>query len=52
MYQDYLEILPFIIIIDKQTNFSFDYKYIGKKRSGNDPNYILSKSKILSACGF
>ena len=37
---------------DKQTNFSFDYKYIGKKRSGNDPNYILSKSKSYQLVDF
>tara|TARA_B100000941_G_C28434386_1_gene516098 strand:+ start:12 stop:983 length:972 start_codon:yes stop_codon:yes gene_type:complete len=37
---------------DKQTDLSVDYKYIGKKRSGNDPNYILSKSKSYQVIDF
>ncbi len=37
---------------DKQTDFSVNYKYIGKKRSGNDPNYILPKSKSYQVVDF
>ena len=27
------------------TNLSLQYKYMGRQRSGNDPNYVLEKSK-------
>ncbi len=37
---------------DKQTNLSFNYKYMGQKRSGNDPNYILPKSKSYQVLDF
>ena len=37
---------------DKQTDFSVNYKYIGQKRSGNDPNYILPKSKSYQVVDF
>ena len=38
--------------IDYFTNASLGYKYVGKQRSGNDPTYMLEKSKAYQITDF
>ena len=38
--------------LDSQTNTSLGYKYMGKQRAGNDPNYLLPKSKAYQIIDF
>ena len=38
--------------LDSQTNTSLGYKYMGKQRAGNDPTYLLPKSKAYQIIDF
>ena len=38
--------------LDSYTDTSLEYKYMGKQRSGNDPTYLLPKSKAYQIIDF